>query len=146
MLAGMTQTPDLRAGDEDRDRTISLLREAFAEGRLTQDEFDGRMGQAAVARTMGDLAGLTADLPSPTAVASAPVADDGPATRDIDDERDKLRKGWAAWAGVSVLVNVIWLGTWITGAGDGPPSYWPIWVMGPWGAAMLIGTLSSRRR
>ena len=57
-----------------------------------------------------------------------------------------MRKGWAAWAGVSIMVNVIWLGTWLTGSGDGPPSYWPIWVMGPWGAAMVIGTLSSRRR
>ena len=47
--------------------------------------------------------------------------------------------------GVSVLVNVIWLGTWITGD-EGAPSYWPIWVMGPWGAAMLIGTLTRRRR
>ncbi len=60
-------------------------------------------------------------------------------------ERENLRKGWAAWVGVSVMVNVIWLGTWITGD-EGAPSYWPIWVMGPWGAAMLIGTLSRRRR
>lgn len=139
----MTPSPDLRAGDEDRDRTISRLREAFAEGRLTQDEFDGRMGQATVARTMGDLAGLTADLP-PAAALPAPIVPAEAATPD--DERDRLRKGWAAWAGVSLLVNVIWLGTWITGADDGPPAYWPIWVMGPWGAAMVIGTLSRRRR
>ena len=39
-------------------------------------------------------------------------------------------------------MNVIWLGTWIT-EGDGAPYYWPIWVMGPWGAAMVIGTLSA---
>ena len=141
----MTQTPDLRAGDEDRDRTIARLREAFAEGRLTQDEFDGRMGQAAVARTMGDLAALTADLPASTTGTQPPAISTEPATDDIDEQRDRLRKGWAAWAGVSVMVNVIWLGTWITGSGDGAPAYWPIWVMGPWGAAMLIGTLSRRR-
>ena len=28
--------------------------------------------------------------------------------------------------------------------GGSPPYYWPIWVMGPWGAAMLIGTLTRR--
>jgi DUF1707 SHOCT-like domain len=148
MLACMSHTPDLRAGDRDRDRTISRLREAFAEGRLTQDEFDGRMADATVARTMGDLAALTADLPPAGAVVQAPddpVAPLEPPASD-DEERDRLRKGWAAWAGVSVMVNVIWLGTWLTGSGDGPPSYWPIWVMGPWGAAMLIGTLSRRRR
>ncbi len=141
----MTQTPDLRAGDEDRDRTIARLREAFAEGRLTQDEFDGRMGQAAVARTMGDLAALTADLPASTTGTRRRPSPPSPPTDDIDEQRDRLRKGWAAWAGVSVMVNVIWLGTWITGSGDGAPAYWPIWVMGPWGAAMLIGTLSRRR-
>lgn len=144
MLTGMTQTPDLRAGDQDRDRTISRLREAFAEGRLTQDEFDGRMGQAAVARTMGDLAALTADLPAAASSTPAPVTPAVVEAVEADEERDKLRKGWAAWAGVSLMVNVIWLGTWIT---EGDPSYyWPIWVMGPWGAAMVIGTLSARRR
>jgi hypothetical protein len=143
MLASMTQSPDLRAGDQDRDRTISILREAFAEGRLTQDEFDGRMGQAAAARTMGDLAALTVDLPPAQAATPVPVAATAEVA-ELDEERDKLRKGWAAWAGVSLMVNVIWLGTWIT---EGDPSYyWPIWVMGPWGAAMVIGTLSARRR
>ena len=140
----MTQPPDLRAGDQDRDGTISRLREAFAEGRLTQDEFDGRMGQAAVARTMGDLAALTVDLPPAQATTPVPVTPATAEVAEVDEERDKLRKGWAAWAGVSLMVNVIWLGTWIT---EGDPSYyWPIWVMGPWGAAMVIGTLSARRR
>jgi hypothetical protein len=141
----MTESPDLRAGDEDRDRTITRLREAFAEGRLTQVEFDGRMGEAAVARTFSDLDRLTTDLP---AAAPAPVAVPvGSPTAVVADEqeRDNLRKGWAAWVGVSVLVNVIWLGTWITGD-EGAPAYWPIWVMGPWGAAMLIGTLARRGR
>jgi Domain of unknown function (DUF1707) len=144
MLAVMTQSPDLRAGDQDRDRTIATLREAFAEGRLTQDEFDGRMGQATAARTMGDLAALTVDLPPAPAATPVPVAATVAADVEVDEERDNLRKGWAAWAGVSLMVNVIWLGTWIT-EGD-PTYYWPIWVMGPWGAAMVIGTLSARRR
>lgn len=140
----MTQPPDLRAGDQDRDGTISRLREAFAEGRLTQDEFDGRMGQAAIAKAMGDLAALTADLPPAQATTPVPVTPANAEVAELDEERDKLRKGWEAWAGVSLMVNVIWLGTWIT---EGDPSYyWPIWVMGPWGAAMVIGTLSARRR
>lgn len=142
----MSQSPDLRAGDEDRDRTITRLREAYAEGRLTQDEFDVRMGEAAVARTFSDLDGLTADLPAAPAPAPVAVPGGSPTAVVADDhERENLRKGWAAWVGVSVLVNVIWLGTWITGD-DGAPAYWPIWVMGPWGAAMLIGTLSRRGR
>jgi Domain of unknown function (DUF1707) len=140
----MSESPELRAGDEDRDRTITRLREAYAEGRLTQDEFDGRMSDAAVARTFSDLDRLTADLP---ATAPAPVAVPVSSPTDLatdEHERENLRKGWAAWAGVSLLVNVVWLGSWISD-GD-PPSYWPIWVMGPWGAAMVIGTLSRRAR
>jgi Domain of unknown function (DUF1707) len=140
----MRQSPELRAGDEDRDRTITRLREAFAEGRLTQDEFDGRMGEAAVARTFSDLDSLTADLPVAVAPVAVPAASPADVATD-EHERERLRKGWAAWVGVSVLVNVIWLGTWITGD-EGAPAYWPIWVMGPWGAAMLIGTLSRRGR
>ena len=140
----MSQSPDLRAGDEDRDRTIAHLREAFAEGRLTQDEFDARMGKAAAARTFGDLDVLTTDLPAPPPARVIPTAST-PAPVEEEDESRSLRAGWAAWVGVSVLVNVIWLGTWLTGDGDGVPYYWPIWVMGPWGAAMLIGTLNRRR-
>ena len=102
------------------------------------------MGTAAAARTFGDLDAVTADLPAATPARVAPSAR-VPATGEDDDEGSSLRGGWAAWVGVSVLVNVIWLGTWLTGDGDGVPYYWPIWVMGPWGAAMLIGTLNRRR-
>ncbi len=127
----------MRAGDEDRDRTITQLREAFAEGRLSDHEFQDRMGQASAARTFGELAPLTADLPAMTA-SSASV----PAVRDSNDQQD-WRKAWGAWLGTAVLVNVIWAATWLTGS-DERPYYWPIWVWGPWGAAMLVGWLVNR--
>lgn len=53
----------LRVADADRERTADVLRAAFVEGRLTQDELDARLGQAYAARTYADLAALTADLP-----------------------------------------------------------------------------------
>ena len=142
----MAMDPDLRAGDADRDRTITALREAYAEGRLDADEFHARMTSAQQSRTYGELAALVEDLPvqAPTPVVQ-PAASSVPAVaQEDDDEARNLRKGWAAWAGVSVMVNVIWFGTWIS---EGSPTYyWPIWVMGPWGAAMLIGTLNRRFR
>ena len=140
----MAMDPDLRAGDEDRDRTITLIREAYAEGRLDNDEFTTRMTAAQQSRTYGELAALVRDLPvEPPTPVMAPAPASTVAVPQAEDEHN-LRKGWAAWAGVSVLVNVIWLGTWIT---EGSPTYyWPIWVMGPWGAAMLIGTLTRRAR
>jgi len=54
----------MRASDRDRDRVLDVLREAGAEGRLTPDELDERMAAALAARTLGELAALTADLPA----------------------------------------------------------------------------------
>jgi hypothetical protein len=55
---------ELRASHEDRDRVVELLRVAAGDGRLTAGELDERLGVALVARTFGELAALTADLPT----------------------------------------------------------------------------------
>jgi hypothetical protein len=54
----------LRAADADRDRAIEVLAGAAAEGRLTQEEYSERSETALSARTLGELAALTADIPS----------------------------------------------------------------------------------
>lgn len=54
----------MRAASADRERAVDVLKAGFAEGRLTQDEYNDRMGRAYAARTYGDLAVLTADLPA----------------------------------------------------------------------------------
>ena len=65
---------DLRASDADRDRVLAMLSEAMSDGRLTPDEHAERVQRACTARTLGELADLTADL----VVASAqPVRLDG---------------------------------------------------------------------
>ena len=63
----------LRVSDADRERTADVLRGAFVEGRLTQDELDGRLGQAYEARTYADLAVPTADLPAVPGPLAQPV-------------------------------------------------------------------------
>ncbi|HXL94962.1 MAG TPA: DUF1707 domain-containing protein [Streptosporangiaceae bacterium] len=55
--------PDLRASHEDRDRVVDALRVAGGDGRLTTEELDARLERALSARTLGELAELTADLP-----------------------------------------------------------------------------------
>jgi Domain of unknown function (DUF1707) len=55
--------PQLRASDADRDRVVAQLREHYAAGRLDAEEGPERIGQALDARTLGELAELTADLP-----------------------------------------------------------------------------------
>ncbi len=65
----------LRVGDRDRDAVVHRLQEAFAEGRLDDEEFDHRTRAALTARLSSDLAVLTQDLPATTATAVArPVA------------------------------------------------------------------------
>ena len=56
--------PAMRAATADRERTVDVLKAGFAEGRLTQDEYNDRMAKAYDARTYGDLAGLVRDLPA----------------------------------------------------------------------------------
>jgi hypothetical protein len=55
---------ELRASHADRERVVELLQVAAGEGRLTVDELDERLEAALTARTHGDLAVLTADLPA----------------------------------------------------------------------------------
>ena len=54
-----------RASDADRDRVTALLRDHFAEGRLTPDELDQRLTATLNAKTFGDLRGVLTDLPGP---------------------------------------------------------------------------------
>jgi hypothetical protein len=60
----VTTHASMRASSADRERAVDVLKAGFTEGRLTQDEYNDRMGRAYAARTYGDLAALTADLPA----------------------------------------------------------------------------------
>jgi Domain of unknown function (DUF1707)/Domain of unknown function (DUF4190) len=54
----------MRASDADRDRVAELLNVAYSEGRLSKDEYDGRLENAFSARTYADLDQIVADLPA----------------------------------------------------------------------------------
>jgi hypothetical protein len=60
-----TAPRDLRASDADRERVVAMLGEALADGRISHDEHEERMSAALSARTLGELAVLTADLAAP---------------------------------------------------------------------------------
>jgi DUF1707 SHOCT-like domain/Domain of unknown function (DUF4190) len=57
-------SPAMRAASADRERAVDVLKAGFAEGRLTQDEYNERISRAYAARTYGELTALTADLPA----------------------------------------------------------------------------------
>jgi hypothetical protein len=54
---------DVRASDAERELTVERLRRAVGNGRLSVEEFDERATAAYAARTRGELADLTRDLP-----------------------------------------------------------------------------------
>ena len=62
-LASWLSEAHLRAGDADRERVADELTRHCAEGRLTSDELSERLDVALRARTLGELAALTRDLP-----------------------------------------------------------------------------------
>ena len=66
----------LRACHADREQVIGVLKAAFVQGRLGKDELNARAGQALAARTYGDLATLTADLPAGLAAVEPPYQPD----------------------------------------------------------------------
>ena len=69
----------MRAADADRDRVVEVLSMAYSEGRLTKDEYDGRLENALSARTYADLDQLVTDLP----VARAPAVTPGAGTNGL---------------------------------------------------------------
>ena len=54
----------MRIGDSERDEAVSMLQEHHAEGRLSTEEFDERMGKALEARTGSDLPRTPLHLPA----------------------------------------------------------------------------------
>ncbi len=63
----MAPASGLRIGDADREAAVASLREHFAVGRLTLEEFQHRLDAALSAKTDRDLADITGDLPHPAA-------------------------------------------------------------------------------
>ncbi|MFI5965335.1 DUF1707 domain-containing protein [Streptomyces asoensis] len=103
--------PDLRASDADRERVAEVLRDALAEGRLDMAEFEERLEETYKARTYGELAPITRDLPaagvtSPSvSLAKEPPEDGSWAGRIVGGE------GSSAWA-VAVMSGFQRRGRW----------------------------------
>lgn len=157
----MDDRPEMRASDADRDAVVQRLRVALEEGRLKTDEYMARMERAYHAVTYGDLAPLHADLPESTAVAgrepAAPAAPNAapraaaaarpPAARNgVAGLPTPLKVAWTAWLVVVSINIVIWV--LVMGTSGHLVYPWPVWVAGPWGAALAaisVGSTQFRR-
>lgn len=144
----MPPNPDFRASDADRDRVASALREHCGEGRISIDELEERLEAVYAAKTLGDLQRVTADLPEEDLYqlpvpASQPKAAP-PVVRSAGElTRAGARAAWASWATVSAICFTIWAIVALTGGGLYP---WWLWVAGPWGAVLAVGTVLGPRR
>ncbi len=59
----MPAMPAMRAAHADRERAVDVLKAGFAEGRLSQSEYEERVARAYQALTYADLQLLVGDLP-----------------------------------------------------------------------------------
>lgn len=93
----MATGPDMRIGDADREAAAAGLREHYAQGRLTLEEFNQRLDATFAAATESQLRRITRDLPH-TAAPSAPLpsAAIGPYH---DRARRDYRHGGHGWQG-----------------------------------------------
>ena len=94
-----SDTPAIRASDAEREQAVELLRRHSVDGRLTLEEFAGRIERAYQARTREELDELTRDLPAPEAATGAPGRRRPPASRWMvsimggTDKRGRWRLG-----------------------------------------------------
>lgn len=61
----MSEVPEIRIGNAEREEALQRLSEHFAAGRLSVAEFDERSAVVAAARTRGELDEVFTDLPAP---------------------------------------------------------------------------------
>jgi hypothetical protein len=135
---------DLRAGDADRERVAERLRLALDEGRLNLHEYDERLRDAYGAKTYSELDALLADLPNVTPPSQSqlvPVSSTAAPTGSYPNATARwLRERWGSWFNAVAICTGIWGVTCLLSGGFTYP--WPIWVAGPWGVVLLVGTLT----
>ncbi len=133
-------TAEMRASDQDRERVVRLLGEHMSAGRLSLTEFEERVTVAYAATHLADLNPLTVDLPAIQARPTTPTA----RARRTQTWLDLRRGPWGSWLFVGAICLVIWLMTSV--ASREVLYFWPIWVIGPWGVAILSRTRGRSHR
>src|ERR1700689_2291048 len=115
----------MRASDADREIVRVVLADAFADGRLTREEYDDRLNTLYGSRTLGEVSSLLTDLVPldgpPTA--PAPVLRADYRTRGARKWRKEVEESFAAFLVPSIICTVIWIA--VSGGGF----FWPAFPM-----------------
>src|SRR4051812_36469932 len=97
---GPMSEPHLRAADADRTAVADVLGRHMAAGRLTVAEYEERLARAYAAKTYGELAELTTDLPDDLpAPARAPSGTTPPRAAPAARSPHPVRRGAHGWHG-----------------------------------------------
>lgn len=126
----------LLVSDRERERVVDLLSEHAAEGRLTLEELDARIDGAHAARTRGELAALTVDLPADGRSNSAAT---GASRRARNDGLPRLSREVAVYLAVNLALVAVWA---LSGGGY----FWPVWPILGWGLGLAKAGSCARRR
>ena len=136
--------PQLRASTADRQRYADYLGQAYATGQLDDEELSSRLDAALGAKTMGDLAGVAADLNfAGMAVATPAAAAPSQAVVPVAPRRThRVAKAVTIAAAVAIIVlgagmgrafnDHGWMGDQRGGPGPGP------------GAGMRVGNVGAQ--
>ncbi len=143
------QAAPLRASDRDRDVVTGVLVEAYADGRLTREEYDERAGAAAAAKTLGELPGLIGDLVPQTPVVARHLGlpDAGALHAGaVQHWESQRRQALTAFVLPTLICWAIWV---MVGLGSDAGAFhatfpWPLFVMLGTGAR-LARVLMSRQ-
>ncbi|HSP04567.1 MAG TPA: DUF1707 domain-containing protein [Acidimicrobiales bacterium] len=118
--------PTRRASDDDRTQVVDRLRLAAGEGLIDLDELEQRLAAAWSARTLPELAPLTADLPATTTPPATPAQRP---RRPIGMEDEGFRSHLTVYCLVIGMLIGIWL---LGGAGH----FWPFYPAAGWGIGL----------
>ncbi|MEV7331818.1 DUF1707 domain-containing protein [Micromonospora sp. NPDC093244] len=139
----------MRAADADREAVADRLRVALGEGRLDLHEYDERLQRAYAARTYAELDALLTDLPQAAPAERSAVAPVDPAAPVSVGQPGPVGGGvtarwlaevWLPYLQVIAVVVTIWA---VTSLLSGELLYfWPVWVAGPWGAVLVVRTVT----
>lgn len=115
----------MRASDADREAVRAVLAGAYADGRVTREEYDDRLSILFASRALGELPTLVADLVPPDGSPATPVplpqAD--LRTRGARKWRRDVEESFAAFLFPSVICTVIWI------AFSSSSFFWPMFPM-----------------
>jgi uncharacterized membrane protein len=112
----MVARPDLRIGDADREASAVSLREHYAQGRLSLEEFNQRLDAIFAATTQGQLDHITRDLPHvsppsvPLPVTSSALPPGGSGRRQYGGHGSRAHSGprLGMVSGLTIML-AIWL-------------------------------------